>query len=63
MSSNTLNRYRHVITDDAPITVQLTAEQRAAVLCAYDDGIHNLSAANLAALEAVLAALKDQIHP
>ncbi len=44
-------------------TVELTAEEEAAVLAAYDYGLQNLGEAEIHELHAILAKLKEQIHP
>lgn len=44
-------------------TVELTAEEEAAVLAAYDYGLQNMGEAEIHELHAILAKLKEQIHP
>lgn len=44
-------------------TVELTAEEEAAILAAYDYGIPMMGHAEIQVLHAVLAKLKDVIYP
>lgn len=44
-------------------TVELTSEEEAAVLAAYDLGLSAMGEAEIHELHAVLAKLKEQIHP
>ena len=44
-------------------TVQLSRDEEAAVLRAYDHGLTQLSAAERENLDHVIAKLKDEIHP
>lgn len=44
-------------------TIVLTAEEEAAVLAAYDFGLQKMGEAEIHELHAILAKLKEQIHP
>lgn len=51
------------IAHDCTVTVDLSEEESAAVLKAYDYGLHNLDKEQQRALNAVISKLKDQIWP
>lgn len=51
------------IAQDCSVTVELRAEEAAAVLKAYDYGLNQLNADQRHALDVVMAKLKDQIWP
>ena len=51
------------IARDCLLTVELTAEQSAAVLRAYDYGLESLTAIQRYQINVVIAKLKDQIWP
>lgn len=54
--------YSHIARDTA-VRIQVTAEQMSAVLFAYDYGIDQLDEDSRYALDAVIANLKDSLHP
>ncbi len=54
--------YSHIARDTA-VRIQVTAEQMSAVLYAYDRGVSELDADSMRQLEAVIAKLKDELHP
>lgn len=51
------------IAHDCTVTVDLSEEESAAVLKAYDYGLQNLDKEQQRALNAVISKLKDQIWP
>ena len=60
--TNQIHPYE-AIASDCFLTVELTAEQSAAVLRAYDCGLENLNAMQRYQIHVVIAKLKDQIWP
>ncbi|UUA74241.1 hypothetical protein [Cellvibrio sp. QJXJ] len=57
-----LDYYRE-LTRDLPCSVDLTRDECAAVLKAYDRGVNVLNLEELPLLNAVISKLKDCIHP
>jgi len=49
--------------DRAERRIELTAEEEVAILAAYNYGLTNMGEEEIQQLHAVLAKLKDQIHP
>ena len=54
--------YSH-IANDKTATISITAAEMSAVLYAYDRGIDQLDEDSRCALDAVIAKLKDELHP
>lgn len=54
--------YSH-IARDTTTTINITAQEMAAILAAYDRGVDQLDADAGQALDSVIAKLKDQVWP
>lgn len=54
--------YSHIASDKTA-TISITAAEMSAVLYAYDRGVSELDADSMRQLEAVIAKLKDELHP
>ena len=54
--------YSHIASDKTA-TISITAAEMSAVLYAYDRGVSELDADSMRQLEAVIAKLKDALHP
>ena len=54
--------YSHIARDKA-VTVSITADEMSAILYAYDRGVSELDADSIRKLDAVIAKLKDELHP
>lgn len=57
-----MERYLYMV-EGGERRIELTAEEEAAILAAYDYGLTNMGEEEIQELHAVLAKLKDQIHP
>lgn len=62
--SDNLDHYLNLLPRELPaVTINLSGEEAATVLKAYDDGIRALSDRQLECLDGVIAKLKDEIWP
>ncbi|QEY25796.1 hypothetical protein [Neisseria zalophi] len=58
-----LETYQHLITHPKlTVSVELTPEQQAAILFAYDRGVDNMDKATYQHLQTIIYQLKDAIH-
>ena len=55
--------YDHLNLDRQTLTIELSAEEQATVLHAYDQGIDTLNATQQQQLNVIIGKLKDRIHP
>lgn len=57
------DHYKELTHDDFSCEIELSHEEQAAVLQAYDYGINTLTEKQRHKIDVILSKLKDQIHP